>query len=55
MTLREFIDEFYLSLLKNDWKLNEIDQMDIIYYLQLMKLQISKSASDEKMYIDEIL
>lgn len=37
MTFEDFIDELYLSLLKNDYKLNEIDEMDIWHYLRLIK------------------
>lgn len=37
MTLEEFIDNLYLSLLKNDYKLHEIDEMDLWYYLKLIR------------------
>lgn len=51
MDPQEFIDEFYLFLLDKGWKLHEIDGMDIIYYLKLLKRKIAT----EQTYIDEIL
>ena len=37
MDPREFIDRLYLALLEQGWTLNEIDSMDFIYYLHLLK------------------
>lgn len=51
MEPQEFIDSFYLALLDKGWTLNEIDSMDIMYYLRLLKRKIG----EEKVYIDEIL
>lgn len=51
MEPQEFIDKFYLALLDKGWTLNEIDSMDIMYYLRLLKRKIG----EEKVYIDEIL
>ncbi|QNO13328.1 hypothetical protein HYG86_00315 [Alkalicella caledoniensis] len=51
MDPQEFIDQFYLVLLNKGWKLHEIDEMDMIYYLKLLKRKIST----EQTYIDEIL
>ena len=49
MDPQEFIDQLYLNLLKQGWTLTEIDIMDIIYYLKLLKVKIGQS------YIDDIL
>lgn len=51
MDPQDFIDQLYLVLLEQGWTLNEIDSMDIIYYLKLM----TKRLREEKVYIDEIL
>ena len=51
MDPQEFIDQFYLALIDKGWKLHEIDQMDMIYYLKLLKRKIAR----EQTYIDEIL
>lgn len=40
--MQEFINEFYISLLENSWKLNEIDEMDIWYYLDLLNYKQEK-------------
>ncbi|MEY8414806.1 hypothetical protein AAK964_00775 [Tissierella praeacuta] len=51
MEPQEFIDKFYLALLDKGWTLNEIDSMDMIYYLKLL----TRKLGEEKVYIDEIL
>lgn len=51
MDPEDFIDNLYLSLLENNWTMNEIDSMDVIYYLKLL----GKKAERDKNYIDDIL
>lgn len=51
MEPQEFIDRLYLALLEQGWTLNDIDSMDIIYYLSLL----NRKRIDEKVYIDNIL
>ena len=51
MSPQEFIDSMYLALLDKGWTLNEIDTMDIMYYLKLLR----RKMGEEKVYIDEIL
>lgn len=51
MDPQDFIDNLYLSLLECDWTMNEIDSMDVIYYLKLL----GKRNENEKKYIDDIL
>jgi hypothetical protein len=55
MTLREFVDQLYITLLDNGYHLNEIDDMDIIYYLDLMKKRVQKETTEEFGYIDDVL
>lgn len=42
MTLEEFIDELYLSLMKQNYKLPQIDEMDLWYYLKLASIHAEK-------------
>lgn len=51
MDPQDFIDNIYLSLLESNWTLNDIDSMDIIYYLKLL----GKKHETNKKYIDDIL
>lgn len=51
MEPQEFIDSLYLALLDKGWTLNEIDSMDIFYYLRLL----TRKLGEEKVYIDDIL
>ena len=51
MDPQDFIDNVYLSLLESNWTMNDIDSMDIIYYLRLL----GKKAERDRKYIDDIL
>ena len=51
MDPQDFMEEFYLALLEKGWTLPEIDAMDIIYYLKLLK----RKMVSQKTYIDSIL
>ncbi|WP_350342344.1 hypothetical protein PRVXT_001572 [Proteinivorax tanatarense] len=51
MDPQEFIEKLYIGLLDNGWTLNEIDSMDLIYYLKLLK----RRNGAKKVYIDSIL
>ena len=51
MEPQDFIDKLYLALLGQGWTLNEIDTMDIVYYLRLLNRRLGA----EKVYIDSIL
>lgn len=51
MEPQEFIDRLYVALLEQGWTLNDIDTMDIIYYLKLL----NRKRGNEKVYIDSIL
>lgn len=51
MEPQEFIDKLYLALLEQGWTMNDIDSMDIIYYLKLL----NRKRGNEKVYIDSIL
>lgn len=51
MDPQDFMDSLYLGLLESGWTLNEIDSMDILYYLKLL----NKKLGEEKVYIDDVL
>lgn len=51
MEPQDFIDQLYLALLEQGWTLNDIDTMDIIYYLKLL----NRKRGSEKVYIDSVL
>ena len=34
--------ETYLGLLNNEWRMNDIDEMDIYYYLELLSYEENK-------------
>lgn len=51
MDPQDFIDTIYLSLLESNWTMNDIDSMDIIYYLKLL----DKKNERDKKYIDDVL
>ena len=48
---QDFIDRLYLALLEQGWTLNDIDTMDIVYYLKLL----NRKRGDEMVYIDNVL
>ncbi|MGN8647883.1 hypothetical protein ACTNEO_05010 [Gracilibacillus sp. HCP3S3_G5_1] len=50
-TKNNIIKPLYRQLLKNGWTLSQIDEMDIHFYLDLFKEEVSK---EEKVYIDQI-
>lgn len=35
MTMRDYIENLYLALLEEGWKIHEIDQMDLLHFLDL--------------------
>lgn len=51
MDPQEFIDQLYIALLEQGWTLNDIDNMDIAYYLYLIR----KKSESQMSYIDEVL
>lgn len=38
--------EFYIELLENDWKLNDIENMDMFYYLDLLMYKARKEYNE---------
>ncbi len=49
MDPQDFVDGLYRSLLEQGWVMTEIDSMDVMYYLGLLKRGIKKT------YIDDLL
>jgi len=52
LSLNDWINEFYLDLLENEWKMNDIDDMDIYYYLNLL---LYKTNKEHKKDVESIL
>lgn len=44
------LKKLYKKLLKNGWTLNQIDEMDIHFYLELF----NEKESEEQVYIDQL-
>ena len=47
LPLREWIREVYINLLKDGWRLNDIDEMDLGWYFDLI------NYTEEKKYITQ--
>jgi len=52
LTLAEFIKEIYLQLIDQGWALNDIDDADFFYYMDLLIYRANKK--DKIAYIDEV-
>jgi len=45
----------YLNLLEQNWTLNDIDEMDFYYYLDLLIFKANKKGTEETVYADDVL
>lgn len=45
----------YLSLLKEGYKLHEIDAMDICYYIRLLNKNMKNKDKKQTAYIDQVM
>ena len=45
MSLEEFVKEFYMNLIESDWKMNEIEEMDIMFYFEILAYRSNKQES----------
>ena len=48
MTIEEFVDELYLSLMKQEYKHPQIDEMDLWHYLKLARKHAEKEEQKER-------
>ena len=48
-----WIREWYISLLKDGWKLEEIDNMDICWYFDLVNYSNEKNYVEQSNALDE--
>lgn len=55
MSPLDFIKEFYLSLLEQGWTLNDIDEMDFFWYLDLMVYKANKEEKKKYTSIDKVI
>jgi hypothetical protein len=47
-----FIKEIYIDLLQNGWTLNDIDEMDIFYYFDIL---VYKAEKEYKQNVEAVL
>lgn len=53
----DVLKDWYLELLKQGWTLNQIDEMDIGFFFELMRhkgKETEKTNGSKKVYIDEL-
>ena len=43
----------YLGLMEDGWTLNDIDEMDIYYYLDLLSYEANKAAKTQSNALDD--
>ncbi|MDI3477476.1 MAG: hypothetical protein PWQ59_1001 [Thermoanaerobacterium sp.] len=55
MSPLDFIKEFYLSLLEQGWTLNDIDEIDFFWYLDLMVYKANKEEKKKYTSIDKVI
>lgn len=48
--MEKLLKQLYKNKLKDGWTLNDIDEMDIHFYFELLK----EVTEDERVYIDQI-
>lgn len=51
----DFMKEVYLTLIEQGWTLNDIDEMDFFYYMDLLIFKSRKSKKRFRSYIDQVL
>lgn len=52
ITLNDWLKELYLGLLKDGWTMNDVDNMDLLYYLDLLSYKANKEARQESNALD---
>jgi hypothetical protein len=53
--LREAVQDLYNSLIDIGFTQNQIDDMDIVYHLQLLARRKQEVKKDEMVFIDQVL
>jgi hypothetical protein len=51
----DFMKEIYLSLLEQGWTLNDIDEMDFFWYLDIMIYRANKEEKKKYTSIDKVI
>ena len=52
-TFSDWLKEMYLGLLEKGWTLNDIDEMDLYYYLDLLSYEANKGARKQSTELDD--
>jgi hypothetical protein len=53
LDLIDWLKEIYLGLFNDGWKLNDIDEMDIFYYLDLTSYDANKKVKSDIKMLDD--
>ena len=53
LTLSDWMKETYLGLIKDGWTLEDIDNMDIFYYLDLLSYEANKAVIKQSSALDD--
>ena len=53
LTMLEWMKETYLGLLADGWTLDQIDSMDIFYYLDLLSYEANKKVIKQSNALDD--
>jgi len=54
MTTEDFVNEIYINLIDQGWTLNDIDECDFFYYMDLLIFKAHKEADKRLTFIDQI-
>jgi len=54
ISLQEYLLSFYDSLLQQGWSMQDIDEMDILYFFEILAYRKEKEAKANTAYIDQI-
>ena len=53
ITLDDWLKEMYLGLLGKGWTMNDIDDMDLCYYLELLSYRANKECKKQSNDLDD--
>lgn len=54
MTLPDYVFSTYNALLDSGWRMNDIDEMDMVGYMRVRLWKAKQKAKPKKAYIDQV-
>lgn len=51
----DFIKELYIGLIEQGWTMTDVDEMDILFYFELLAHKQKNKNSKQTGYIDQVL